>query len=109
MGTPAMRGKYIGSFVLLRGTLIALFVGGNAVWHARTESLTWHTAALILLIVGGGINVSKCPERWLAVSEWVDCISMVGNSHQIWHVIVILVCLSVYIGCVWDDHYWEIT
>lgn len=109
--TPAMRGKYIALLGAMRGVLIALLVGGNAVWHARTESLTWHTGSLLLLIIGGAINVSKCPERWVVKRwvEWIDCISMCGNSHQIWHVMTIAVCLGVYGGCVWDDRYWEIT
>lgn len=36
-------------------------------------------------------------------------IDYIGNSHQIWHVFVILACLVVYIGCYFDDLYWKST
>ena len=136
--TAVIRGKYIALHALLRTILALSMVSGNLIWHDRNQTIKWHGVSLILLIVGGAINVSRYPEK-LFVNKYVSSLFLInrdklkkelkngkednlikeeyyklldmirygidylGNSHQIWHVFVVLSCFTVYYGCVWDD------
>ena len=102
--TPKIRGKYIGIYALVRMFLATACILGNVIWHNQLMAIKWYCTATALLIIGGSINVSHFPENLFPAR-----MDFIGNSHQIWHVFVVLSCLCGYYGCVWDDIYWHQT
>ena len=103
--TAKIRGKYIGSLLLIRNLFVVLLVIGNAVYHQRYQNMLYHIMSVGFLFIGGVINVQRIPERFIKA----QCIHYVGSSHQIFHCFTIVGFLATYYGAVWDAYYWQIT
>ena len=103
--TAKIRGKFIGSLATVRTLLGVSMVASNAVFHDRYQNMRYHLMSLGFLIAGGIVNVSRIPERFITA----QVIHYIGNSHQIWHCIVIFAMLATYYGAVWDEYYWQMT
>ena len=84
-------------FVGVRISLIAFSFRSNG------ESLPYYLSMDLLALVGGALNVARIPEKWFPGK----C-DLIGNSHQIMHVISVVSVICLHIGSLLDFN-WMIT
>jgi predicted membrane channel-forming protein YqfA (hemolysin III family) len=69
-----------------------------------SDAFILHATSFVVIFLGGLINVSRVPERFMLLSKrrWIDYI---GNSHNLWHLTCVASALLTLMGChadVWE-------
>ena len=78
-------------FVAVRLSLFALG------WNCTLNAVPFYIAMDLLAFIGGALNVARIPERWFPGK----C-DIIGNSHQIMHVLTVLSVVCLHVGSVAD-------
>lgn len=68
------------------------------------SALPYYLSMDLLAFIGGALNVAKIPERWFPGK----C-DIIGNSHQIMHVVTVLSVICLHIGSVKDFNWMQET
>jgi adiponectin receptor len=90
----------LGLFCVLRFLLYFLTGGREYLFtNGHWEPFYYHVSSFFILLIGGVINITRFPERWVD-SRLLDYI---GNSHNIWHVMSALSGWTTIVG-VMHDH-----
>ena len=64
------------------------------------SAMPYYLSMDLLAFIGGALNVARIPERWFPGK----C-DIIGNSHQIMHVVTVLSVICLHIGSVRDFHW----
>lgn len=96
--TAKERFKPLMVFGLMRYFFIAvrlsLFVFN---WHSSLNAIPSYLFMDVIAFIGGALNVARIPERWFPGK----C-DIIGNSHQIMHILTVLSVLCLHVGSVKD-------
>lgn len=65
--------------------------------NCSISAMPYYLSMDLLAFIGGALNVARIPERWFPGK----C-DIIGNSHQIMHVITVLSVICLHIGAVRD-------
>lgn len=85
-------------FVVVRLSLFALD------WKCTLNAVPFYIAMDLLAFIGGALNVARIPERWFPGK----C-DIIGNSHQIMHVLTVLSVACLHVGSVADFNWMQQT
>ena len=66
------------------------------------SALPYYLSMDFLAFIGGALNVARIPERWFPGK-----FDIIGNSHQIMHVITVLSTVCLHIGSVKDFNWMQ--
>ena len=85
-------------FIAMRLSLFALN------WNCTLGPIPYYISMDLLAFIGGALNVARIPERWFPGK----C-DIIGNSHQIMHVLTVLSVACLHVGSVQDFNWMKQT
>lgn len=66
-------------------------------WHSSLDAIPSYLFMDLIAFIGGALNVARIPEQWFPGK----C-DIIGNSHQIMHILTVLSVLCLHVGSVKD-------
>lgn len=98
--SAAGRTKLFGLHCFFRLSLFVVVSWPKIVHHGFEHSFWCHVGSCLCLLLGGWINAKRWPEAIFPDVRWLD---FVLNSHNLWHLLCIVVASLAMLGCYYDE------
>ena len=102
--SPKERFKPLMLFGLMRYFFVAvrILLYTFDIHKCSISALPYYLSMDFLAFIGGALNVARIPERWFPGK-----FDIIGNSHQIMHVVTVLSTICLHIGSVKDFNWMQ--
>lgn len=101
--TAKERFKPLMAFGAMRYFVVAVRLSFFAFgWTCTLGAIPYYLSMDLLAFIGGALNVARIPERWFPGK----C-DIIGNSHQIMHILTVLSVVCLHVGSVLDFNWMQ--